>query len=175
MTTARWEYTALGVFVLMMVALVIPALLAARATVRDDLRQTDITNLKRALEQYYNVHLSYVTPLGTEGCTASGRESWFFGDASPLLREQFIDAIPHDIREADGLTYRYCVTKRDTAGRASGYFLEAQLERWQAARHNFDEDERRKFHYQILHQDGTVLYRVCGGEEQRCFPPNGLP
>lgn len=147
------------------------SILHARTVVRDNLRKEDMTNLKRALEQYNNLHTLYVTPPdGKVGCTKSSSDSWFFGESSPLLKEQFIDAIPHDVRESKGMVYSYCVTKIDNK-RAISFYLEAMLESNHPEGIFFDEDEKRKFDYRILREDGTLLYRVCGGEEQQCKQP----
>lgn len=140
----------------------------ARAAVRDDLRKQDMTNIKRALEQYYNAHEFYVSPPdGQISCTQSSPPSWLFGDASPLLQEQFIDAIPHDVRESRGFTYTYCVTSLQGAY-ADGFYLEATLESNEPVGISFDEDEQRKFGYRVLRENGQRLYRVCGGKESQC-------
>jgi type II secretory pathway pseudopilin PulG len=95
----------------------------ARAAVRDDLRKQDLTNIKRSLEQYFNTHNTYLSPpSGKAECTRSSQESWFFGDASPLLKKQFIDAIPHDVRESRGFTYTYCSTVMD-GSKTTGFYL----------------------------------------------------
>lgn len=143
----------------------------ARQAVRDDLRKQDITNIKRALEQYYNAHDSYVLPPSKEPeCTTNAKESWFFGDKSPLLQEQFIDAIPHDVRESRGFTYTYCVTSVSN-NRATGFYLQASLEGEEPEGVFFDEDEKRKFNYLVLLEQEKRLYRVCGGEELQCQKP----
>ncbi len=143
----------------------------ARQAVRDDLRKQDITNMKRALEQYYNAHDSYLLPpTKTPDCTTNTQESWFFGDSSPLLREQLIDAIPHDVRESRGFTYTYCVTSVSN-NRATGFYLQASLEGDEPEGVFFDEDEKRKFNYLVLLEQGKRLYRVCGGEELQCQQP----
>lgn len=133
----------------------------ARAAVRDDLRMQDITNVKRALEQYYNKHEFYVSPPNSRiGCTT-------MSDTSPLLQEQFIDAIPHDVRESKGFIYSYCVTSAQK-NRTTGFYLEAFLESNKPEGVFFDEDELRKFDYRVLIENGRLLYRVCGGEEKQC-------
>lgn len=140
----------------------------ARSAVRDDLRKQDITNLKRALEQYYNLHEFYPgESKNTVSCTASGPDSWLFGDTSPLLKEQFIDAIPHDVRESRGFTYSYCITGVSN-NRTTAFYLQAMLESNEKEGMFFDEDEQRKFNYRVLREDGKTLYRVCGGEELQC-------
>lgn len=142
----------------------------SRAQVRDDLRKQDITNLKRSLEQYNNVHESYVSSPTTEKeCTQSSSGSWFFGDTSPILNEQFIDAIPHDVREHKGHVYTYCVTSTNDK-QATGFYLQAILEADIEEGVYFDEDEKRKFGYRILREDNKLLYRVCGGEDVQCKP-----
>lgn len=147
----------------------IQAVLPARAEVRDDLRRQDITNLKHSLEHYFNQHEYYPTPpSGLPACTTSSPESWFFGSTSPLLKEQHIDAIPHDVRENRGYHYSYCVTAHGGSGRTQGYYLQAQLERPEAQQRSFDEDEARKFHFRVLHEQDRILYRVCGGNEKQC-------
>lgn len=142
----------------------------SRTAVRDDLRRQDITNLKRSLEAYNNLHTFYITPPDAQlGCTTSSSDSWFFGEESPLVKEQFIDAIPHDVRENKGFMYSYCVTgiqKRVT----NSFYLEATLESNVPEGVYFDEDEKRKFDYRILYENGKTLYRVCGGEEKQCKP-----
>lgn len=65
--------------------------------------------------------------------------------------------------------YSYHVTSQEESG-ATGYFLEAQFEVEQKDQTTFDEDESRKFHYRILHQENKILYRVCGGTETQCQP-----
>jgi type II secretory pathway pseudopilin PulG len=142
----------------------------ARTAVRDDLRKQDITNIKHALEQYFNTHEFYVTsPENSQQltCTQNSPDSWLFSDASPLLREQFIDAIPHDVRESKGHVYRYCVTSL-SRGKATGFYLEAQLESKAPVGVFFDEDEERKFGFRVLKENGKRLYRVCGGQETQC-------
>ncbi|MFH1353993.1 MAG: hypothetical protein ABIH36_01775 [bacterium] len=67
----------------------------------------------------------------------------------------------------DASPYRYVVTGQDESG-ATGYYLEAQFEVEQKNQAAFDEDESRKFHYRILHQENKILYRVCGGSELQC-------
>lgn len=176
MNRAKIEYliaTCICVTLLILLAL---TGLRARAAVRDDLRRTDITNLKRAAEMYFNQHDFYPSPPEsgeiTNGtppvCTSSEQEnSWLFGNSSPLLREGHINAIPHDVRETKGRVYMYCAT-RARAGETQGYFFQAHLEEDQPDEVNFDDDETRKFTYRILHENGQVLYRVCGGTETQC-------
>lgn len=167
---ARYEYIAiaiLGVFFLFFVGY---GLLQARTQVRDDLRKNDITDLKRALEQYNNKIFAYPAPPNGElGCTSTSPDSWLLGKASPLVSGHFIDAIPHDVRESKGHTYTYCATDV-VGGKTISYYLEAQLEINEPDARAFDEDEQRKFDYRILHENGKVLYRVCGGEEKQCKP-----
>lgn len=140
----------------------------ARTAVRDDLRKQDMTNLKRALERYNNLHTFYVTPPdGKVGCTSSSADSWFFGEQSPLVKEQFIDAIPHDVREDRGFTYSYCTTDIQKKV-ATSFYLEAMFESDMPEGIFFDEDEQRKFDYRVLYENGKTLYRVCGGEEKQC-------
>lgn len=140
----------------------------ARAAVRDDLRKQDLTNIKRSLEQYYNAHEFYVTPPnGKTGCTENTQDSWFFSDNSPLLKEQFIDALPHDVRESKGFSYLYCVSAIKN-NHTSGFYLEASLEANVDEGVFFDEDENRKFGYRVLLEHDKKIYRICGGEEQQC-------
>lgn len=156
-TVAQREYLMLAVLAGIFIAALIPSLLTTRAAVRDGLRKEDITYLKRSLEDYYNQHATY--PLPADTCiTSTNPRSW-----------NFIPALPHDVRESKGFIYRYCVTSRDARG-ATGYFLEAQFEGDVAGQRAFDEDEQRKFHYRILHENGKTLYRVCGGEQIQCKP-----
>lgn len=171
MTRAQWEYAAAAAIALLIIALLIPAILTARASIRDDLRRSDITNLKRAAEMYYNQHNFYPTPPGNQpSCTSvTEQDSWLFGGTSPLLKEQHINAIPHDVRESRGHTYRYCATQI-AGGNIAGYFFEAQLEVGQPETVALDEDETRNFHYRVLREDGKILYRVCGGTETQCQP-----
>lgn len=166
---ARGEAIILSLAILVFIALLGNAVWQARQTVRDGLRQQDITNLKRALEKYNNRHNSYPAPLeGATACTAAtDNDSWFFGDRSVLLKEGDIDAIPHDLREKRGYVYRYCATNTDNKT-GQGYFIEAQLEQTLPPIIAFDEDESRKFTYQILSENGKTLYRVCGGTERQC-------
>lgn len=169
MTRAGLEYTiaaAVGCIVLM---LLLSAVIHARAAVRDDLRRTDITTLKRGTEMYFNRHEFYQTPPDAKtGCTnVADENSLLFGGESLLLKEQHIDAIPHDVRESRDHTYRYCVTDIQN-GAAQGYFFEAQLEVEQPDTVALDEDETRNFTYRILHEDSKILYRVCGGTETQC-------
>lgn len=146
------------------------SVLYARTAVRDDLRKQDITNLKRALEAYNNLHTFYITPPnGKVGCTTSSSDSWFFGEHSPLIKEQFIDAIPHDVRESRGHIYSYCVTNIQKKT-ANSFYLEAELESNVPEGIFFDQDEQRKFDYRVLYENGKTLYRVCGGEEKQCKP-----
>lgn len=169
MSRASLEYRAVLVLGVLLVGALIAAVIPARAEVRDDLRQQDVTNLKHAVEQYFNQHEYYPTPpAGTPACTASSPASWFFGDFSPLLKEQHIDAIPHDVREYHEYYYTYCPTNTDSMGKTQGYYLQAQLERPEREQRSFDEDEERKFHFRILHDQQRVLYRVCGGNEKQC-------
>ena len=180
MTRAQIEFVVFFSVIVLFIAAVVPALTRARAEVRDDLRRQDITNLKVALEQYNNEHNHYGLPVrqagllpeGAPECTASAdKASWLFGDKSPLLQEQFIDAIPHDTRESLGHAYRFCATELDAENRGiAGYFLEAELEVDQPDTISFDEDERRKFFYRILYDEGRTLYRICGGSETQCTP-----
>lgn len=174
MTRAQIEYLVFFSLIILFIAAVIPAVSRARGQVRDDLRRQDLTNLKVALEQYNNEHNHYGLPPEEDGdCTASNDEkSWLFGNESPLLQEQHIDAIPHDTRESLGRAYRFCATALDAASRAvTSYFLEAELEIDQEDAVAFDEDERRKFYYRVLHDDnGRTLYRICGGAETQCTP-----
>lgn len=162
------EYRVVLVLVGIFLLLLIPAVWLARAEVRDDLRRQDITNLKRAIEQYFNRHQYYPTPPTTEACTSSSPDSWFFGDRAALLREQHIDVIPHDVRENQQYYYSYCATAYDRNGKTRGYYLQAQLERPAAATRAFDEDEERKFYFRVLNDHDQVLYRVCGGNEKQC-------
>jgi hypothetical protein len=128
--------------------------------------------MKRALEQYYNLHEFYVTaPSGKDECTQSSDTSWFFGNTSPLLQEQLMDAIPHDVRESKGFTYSYCVTSTKNK-KTTGFYLEAELESNEPEGAFFDEDELRKFDYLVLQENGRKVYRVCGGEDMQCKQPN---
>ncbi len=171
MNRGRAELLGLGIFALLALVFIVPAFHAARAEVRDDLRRQDIANLKHALEQYYNIYEYYPTPPNAlPACTGNSPESWFFGETSPLLRDQILDVIPHDIREDQDRYYSYCVTGNDGSGRTQGYYLQAHLERPEPARREFDEDEQRKFFYRIMHEAGRVQYRVCGGTEKQCEP-----
>ena len=171
MNRAQTEYVVATLIVILLLILFVPAALTARAEVRDDLRRSDITNLKHAAEMFNNTYNFYpAPPPGAPPCTSSGEsDSWLFGSKSPLLEGQHIDAIPHDVREGHGHVYTYCATEvRD--GQALGYYFEAQLEVEQADRVDLDEDETRNFHYRILHDGNRILYRVCGGTEQQCTP-----
>jgi len=161
---ARKEAVVLVVGGTIFFAFIFNGIMYARSQVRDNLRQTDFTNLKHALEQYNNAHGYYVgPPAGAAACTSSGPASWFFGEGSPLLNEQFIDAISHDVRESRGQTYTYCAM-----GKTEGYYLEARLESHFAEGVFFDDDEHRKFGYRVLTSQGHLLYRVCGGTETQC-------
>lgn len=172
MATLARELQVITIASVLVTLIYIPAILAAREGVRDDLRRQDITSLKRALETYYNSREYYVTPpRGAEACTTSSPSSWFFGEQAALLQAQAIDVIPHDVREHSGFGYTYCATDRDQAGKAQGYYLQAELERPEQEIVSFDEDEQRKFHYRVLHEDGKVYYRVCGGTELQCQSP----
>lgn len=169
MNRAALEYRAVVLLGALFLGALIAAVIPARAEVRDDLRRQDVTNLKHAVEQYFNQHEYYPTPpAGASACTASSPASWLFGASSPLLREQHIDAIPHDVREYREYYYAYCTTSSDSAGQTQGYYLQARLERPEQETRSFDEDEARKFHYRILYDGEAVLYRVCGGNEKQC-------
>lgn len=171
MTRAQIEYIVAGTITVILLAFVLNAVIHARAAVRDDLRRADITSLKRGTEMYFNRHNFYPTPPdGQPGCTAvSEPNSWLFGSQSPLLKEQHINAIPHDVREGRGYRYSYCATEIQNSGTA-GYYFEAQLEVDQPDTVALDEDETRNFHYRVLHENGKILYRVCGGAETQCDP-----
>lgn len=173
MTRPQIEYTVATVIMVVFFVLLINSILHARTGVRDDLRRTDLANLKRALEMYNNQHVFYPTPPDNQpGCTYShDPNSWLFGDTSPLLKEQHIDAIPHDVRESRGHTYAYCVTKI-ISGATQAYYLEAQLEIDQPDTVDHDHDENRNYGYRILHDGKNILYRVCGGSEEQCTPPS---
>ncbi|MGH9857590.1 MAG: hypothetical protein ACRD4B_07075 [Acidobacteriota bacterium] len=167
----RREYWTVGIFLVLLGGLLLSSFITARAQVRDELRKQDLTNLKHAVEMYNNAHGYYpAPPSGTPGCTRSDdRSSWLFNEESPLLKEQHLDAIPHDVREQRGHIYTYCVTDvKDNQG--LGFYLQAQFEVDQADTRTFDEDESRKFHYRILHDEETILYRICGGNEKQCQP-----
>lgn len=166
--TAKHELRVIGCALFLFLGLATYSISYARAAVRDDLRKQDVTNMKRALEQYYNVHGSYVTPpREASRCTSTNPDSWFFGNSSPLLQAQFIDAIPHDVRESKGFVYSYC-TSGATENGAQAFYLEATMESNVREGVFFDEDEQRKFGYRVLLEDGEKLYRVCGGDEQQC-------
>lgn len=180
LTRAHIEYLAAAAIAAIVLALLIPAILNAWAAVRDDLRRADITNLKHALEMYNNQHVFYPTPpSGAEALREGGPvctrnddvNSWLFGVASPLLKEQHIDALPHDVRESRGRAYSYCVTNIQNSATA-GYYLEAELEVEQPDTVDHDYDETRNFDYRVLHEGGKILYRVCGGTETQCTPPS---
>ena len=142
--------------------------LYARSVVRDDIRKQDITNLKRAIEQYNNAHAFYPTPpSGSSECSKSSPQDWLLGEDSSLLKEHFIDAIPHDTRESKGFAYMYCPTVI-SKGHTTGFYLQAQFESDQAEGVFFDDDEHRKFGYRILNNNDTKLYRVCGGDDHQC-------
>lgn len=165
---AKWEFTIVAIGFALFLGITAYSVSYARAAVRDDLRKQDITNLKRAIEQYYNIEELYpISPNRRTGCTTSSKDSWFFSDESPLLHGQFIDAIPHDVRENKGFVYSYCVTQAPKK-QATAFYLEARLESNEPKGIFFDEDEQRKFHYRVLEEDGKKLYRVCGGEEKQC-------
>lgn len=171
MTRVHIEYAVVGGISSIVLALLLNALLYARTAIRDDLRRTDMANLRRAAEMYHNQHAFYPTPPDDKaGCTGTDdASSWLFGNESPLLKEQHIDAIPHDVREGRGHVYRYCVTAMTNTA-ASGYYFEAELEIAEPPTVDRDHDEARNYDYRVLHQDGTVLYRVCGGTESQCAP-----
>ena len=170
MTTAQKELLVLMLLAAVFCLALAPSMLETRTLVRDDLRQQDLAQLKRALEDYYNKHEYYVTaPSQKTECTSSNEpESWFFGDQSVLLKEKIVQALPHDLREPQGYVYRYCVTKLEN-NKTAGYFLEARFE---GSRHKpgsgFDEDENRKYHFLIQNDQNQILYRVCGGTELQC-------
>jgi hypothetical protein len=177
MSRAWWEGVVLLVAVIVLLGWFGFVVAYNRAAVRDDLRQTDLALLKHALEQYYNLRNRYVTPPSHQAeCTSSADpNSWLFGSSSPLLHDRLIDAIPHDVREGQRFAYHYCVTSlgledEEAPGKklADGYFLEARLEQDRPDEIGFDEDEQRKYHYRVLHEGNTVLYRVCGGVERQC-------
>jgi len=165
---AKFEFWAAGALLTFILIFVVYGLAQARTRVRDTLRQDDITNLKRAIEQYNNAFFAYPTPPNTEAaCTETAPDSWLLGNDSPLVNGHFIDAIPHDVREKSGHLYRYCATVVEN-GKTTGYYLEAELEVDQSDIIAFDEDEERKFAYRILHDGARILYRVCGGDENQC-------
>lgn len=172
----HWEALALAVVLLVFAVLCLGAFFTARAQVRDDLRLADLTNLKRSLEVYYNIHEFYVAPPSNDPmCTSSVEDtSWLFGGSSPLLGDGVMDAVPHDVRESQTRKYVYCVTSFEN-GRADGYYLQATMERDRPEGIVFDEDEQRKFHYRVLHESGETLLRICGGEELQCFPYGKKP
>lgn len=163
----RYELIAVGGLVIIGFGLLLFAVLQARMEVRDNLRKDDLANLKRGIEYYNNARGFY--PVVNEGvCTHSNESgSNIFGTKSILTEKQYIDAIPHDVRESANHIYRYCATEQ-TDSQAQGYFLEAQLEENLPEQTGFDEDESRKFDYRILHENDKVLYRVCGGTETQC-------
>lgn len=166
--SAKYELIFVLLLGLFLFGIISYSVIYSRAGVRDDLRKQDITHLKIALEKYFNAHDSYVRePKYSIGCTTTSETSWFFGNTSPLLREQFIDAIPHDVRENSNHLYTYCITSVEKK-HATGYYLEATLENQATDGTYFDEDEHRKFDYRILHKNGKTLYRVCGGTETQC-------
>ncbi len=164
----RYELISVISLAVVLAALGAHSILYARSVVRDDLRKQDIANIKRSAEQYFNAHNSYpAATIHTIGCTQSSKDSWFFGESSPLLREQFIDAIPHDVRESKGFVYSYCITGIEK-NIVTSFYLQAQLESQAKDGVFFDEDEHRKFNFRILHENGKTLYRVCGGQEHQC-------
>ncbi|MEK7499581.1 MAG: hypothetical protein AAB649_03170 [Patescibacteria group bacterium] len=168
---AKHEFMIVGAALLLFGFIALYSIIYARSAVRDDLRKQDITNMKHALEQYYNTHESYIAPhTGLPNCTSSSKDSWFFGDNSPLIQGQFIDAIPHDVRESRGYIYTYCASGINNNG-ARGYVLEASMESNMTEGVFFDEDEQRKFDYRVLLEKGILKYRVCGGEEDQCKEP----
>ncbi len=168
LTRIQLEYAAATTIFGLLLLFLIPSIISSRIAVRDDLRRQDITDLKHALELYNNEFDNYGTPPLSEICTSTDDQtSWLFGNNSPLLKGQHINAIPHDTRERSGRAYVYCATDV-TAGNVSGYYLEAQLEAQYTDERMFDEDEKRKFYYRILHDGERVLYRVCGGSELQC-------
>lgn len=171
MTRTQIEYSIAAVLAAILLAFLLNAVVHARAAVRDDLRKTDITTLKRGTEMYFNRYNFYHTPPHKQpSCTTVTEEdSWLFRGTSPLLKEQHLNAIPHDVRENRGHTYRYCATKIES-GNTTGYYFEAQLEVEQPDVIALDEDETRNFTYRILHEDGKILYRICGGTETQCQP-----
>ena len=166
---AQREYSIIAALFMLGVFLAVNAIIAARTQVRDDLRRDDVTNIKRGLEMYYNKFNTYPSPPEYPlVCTQSNdQNSWFFGENSPLLKSQSIDAIPHDVREKANHIYQYCPTQVQN-GEVSGYYIQAWLEVEQPSQTGFDEDEMRKFHYRIVTEQGKTLYRVCGGTEQQC-------
>lgn len=130
--------------------LLLYAVLVTRAEIRDDQRKQDLTTLKQALEQYNNRHHGYpAAPPNQSPCTTSDeKDSWFFSEASSK-------------------GYRYCAAAGQQ-GLADGFFLETALEHTQPTGTFKDEDERRKFRYRVLEEDGKLLYRICGGTEDQC-------
>lgn len=166
---AKREYLTLGTIGIIFLCFLGYSLLFSRTHIRDDLRKQDVTNLKRAVEQYNNATTYYPTPPDKQiGCTNStDSNSWFFGSNSPLLDEMVIDAIPHDVREHEGYVYSYCVTRLEN-GVTKDFYIQAQLEIPAEDIRAFDEDELRKFDYRIVNENGMTLYRVCGGDELQC-------
>lgn len=170
-TNERWENVVVAVLVFVVLGLGSYAFMFGRATVRDELRLADLTNIKHALEKYNNIYTFYTTgPTYEVGCTYSDDpQSWFFGSQSPLLKAQVIDALPHDVRETPDRRYAYCTTSLSN-NKTDGYYLEARLEVDQPDRLVFDEDEERKFYYRILHENDRIFLRLCGGVEKQCQP-----
>lgn len=165
----QWELAAVLVFVVLIAAYMIPAIGYTRADVRDDLRKTDIAQLKQALERYNNTAKHYVpSPDGHLACTNSiDVNSWLFGPNSPLVKQKIVTAIPHDVRESATQNYQYCITDIQN-NQVTAYYLQAQLENYQPDQIGFDEDEARKYAFRILNENGHTLYRVCGGSEKQC-------
>lgn len=169
------EYTVATLMAVVLLALLASAMLNARAAVRDDLRKTDLTNLKRGIEMYNNQHNFYPAPPSEPSdmpkcTTVTDTSSWLFAGNSILLRGQYLNAIPHDVRESRGHIYMYCATDILQGSQALGYYLEAQLEVKQPDIVAHDEDDLHNFDYRVLHDNGKILYRVCGGTENQCTP-----
>ncbi len=167
-----WEIIACGALVFALLIYTAHGIIASRTAVRDNLRKEDVTNMKHALEAYFNAHEFYMTPPEEKpACTHSNEEgSWFFSSNSALLTEQYVDALPHDVREHKGYAYTYCAIDVNEKG-AQGYTLQAKLEIDQKDACLFDEDESRKFEYQISHKDRDTIYTVFGGSAPTCYKP----
>ena len=58
-TTAKHEYLVLAILAVIFIVALIPSLLTTRAEIRDGQRKQNITQHKRSLEDYYNIHEYY--------------------------------------------------------------------------------------------------------------------
>ncbi len=171
----RAERRALWITALLFFLLLLPAVRDARRDARDDQRLNDLSQIKRTLEQYYNMHSVFPRTSRAEPltCVFSDTNDW---GSLGMSEDSFLfdPPLPRE-RQWRRFPYAYCPTtvgqKRDE-GSMSGFFLQAALEHPRLSGSGFDTQEGRNFRYRVIYDRTWTFYRICGGDDPSCDGPS---